>query len=444
VRLDVPASAGRVDRLVIVTRGGQFRMTGSKLTFTSGQDVSPGIEHLFKAGDRYEYSLKDNRSLSSFYFRFSDATNGTSEVELWGVDSTTLTPTPPSGQPAWTPAGWTLLGSQDVSGRRDRDTINVSGATGNFSALQLTVEGGSEIELFDMVLTFTDGQTFSPNLRALFRGEDRTRAIDLPGGARAIRKIDFRYGKLDSAGRAKVSVWGKPANSPPVQSGPTWDQRGWTLLGGKDLLSSRKNDSIPVRGKGAYFTNLTLSVDSGDVEIHDIVVYFNNGTAFRPNVRHYFRGGERSRTIDLPGDARVVNRVDFLYGNLPRGLRAKVTLWGKAGAAPVDTWQSGGWVELGDKLVSRRGVERIKVGRNKGGFSKLVLVADGSNLDVTSLVVKFGRGAPVEIPVTHSFRDGSMSREIDLPAESIAIQWIELRYGKLTARDASRVAVYAK
>jgi hypothetical protein len=36
-----------------------------------------------------------------------------------------------------------------------------------------------------------------------------------------------------------------------------------------------------------------------------------------------------SRTIDLPGDLRVIKRVDFRYGNLVAGAHAKVELWGR-------------------------------------------------------------------------------------------------------------------
>jgi hypothetical protein len=32
--------------------------------------------------------------------------------------------------------------------------------------------------------------------------------------------------------------------------------------------------------------------------------------------------------IDLPGGARVIRRVEFRYGNLPGGGRARVELWG--------------------------------------------------------------------------------------------------------------------
>jgi hypothetical protein len=31
--------------------------------------------------------------------------------------------------------------------------------------------------------------------------------------------------------------------------------------------------------------------------------------------------------IDLPGDARVIRSVEFRYGNLPGGGRAKAELW---------------------------------------------------------------------------------------------------------------------
>ena len=61
-----------------------------------------------------------------------------------------------------------------------------------------------------------------------------------------------------------------------------------------------------------------------------VVVVFGDGEEWRPGIRHHFRGGERSRVIDLPGDRRVIRSVTFRYGNTgARWREAHVELWGR-------------------------------------------------------------------------------------------------------------------
>lgn len=43
-----------------------------------------------------------------------------------------------------------------------------------------------------------------------FPGADsRSRVIDLPGGARFLRRVDFRYGNLVAGAQAKVELWAR-------------------------------------------------------------------------------------------------------------------------------------------------------------------------------------------------------------------------------------------
>lgn len=102
--------------------------------------------------------------------------------------------------------GWNKLGERWVDGAVDHDTIVVGGAEGRFAIVQLKVEHSS-LELFDVVFTFGDGSTFSPPTRLVFHPEETTRVIDLPGGARVIRRVDFRYANLPGGGRAQIELW---------------------------------------------------------------------------------------------------------------------------------------------------------------------------------------------------------------------------------------------
>jgi hypothetical protein len=105
---------------------------------------------------------------------------------------------------------WNRLGERVVNagGRTDRDAIVVTAAEGRFTRIQLRVEH-SALELFDVVVTFADGTTFSPATRLVFAQGTNSRVIDLPGGARAIRRVDFRYANLAGGGRAQIELWAR-------------------------------------------------------------------------------------------------------------------------------------------------------------------------------------------------------------------------------------------
>jgi hypothetical protein len=102
---------------------------------------------------------------------------------------------------------WDKLGERWVNGAVDRDVIHVGRREGRFSRLQIVVEH-SALEMFDMLVVFGDGSTYSPPTRLIFEQSARSRVIDLPGGARVIRRVEFRYGNLPGSGRAQVELWG--------------------------------------------------------------------------------------------------------------------------------------------------------------------------------------------------------------------------------------------
>jgi hypothetical protein len=102
---------------------------------------------------------------------------------------------------------WERLGERWVNGGADRDVIHVGRAEGRFRRLQIVVEN-SALEMFDMQIVFGDGSTYSPPTRMVFERNTNSRVIDLPGGARVIRRVEFRYGNLPGGGRAQVELWG--------------------------------------------------------------------------------------------------------------------------------------------------------------------------------------------------------------------------------------------
>ena len=105
--------------------------------------------------------------------------------------------------------GWELLGQSEADLRNDRDRIQVGRREGTFRALRVVVRG-APLEMSDMVVTFGDGQTFSPKIRYRFDENTSSREIDLPGDRRAIRSVDFNYQSVSRReGRATVYLYGR-------------------------------------------------------------------------------------------------------------------------------------------------------------------------------------------------------------------------------------------
>jgi len=105
-------------------------------------------------------------------------------------------------------AGFEKLGERNIDGKIDRDRIGVGRADGRFKRIAIVVEE-SAAEIFDVEITFGDGDVLRVPTRLVFDRNTRSRVIDLPGGERVIRHVDFKYGNLPGGGRAHVELWGK-------------------------------------------------------------------------------------------------------------------------------------------------------------------------------------------------------------------------------------------
>jgi hypothetical protein len=374
-------------------------------------------------------------------------------------------PPPPAAQRAWDSTGWTLLGAQTVDGRRDRDTIVVGKQEGRFDQLTLVVQD-SDLELNDFLITFGNKETFQPNVRHVFREGSRTRVIDLPGNDRFISRIDLRYANIPGGGKARVEVWarnvrgGGPPGPRPPAPGPAWDSTGWTLLGSQTVSGhggKADKDVIHVGKHEGRYDELTMVVTDSDLELVDFVVTFGNNETFRPQVKHVFREGSRSRSIDLPGNTRAIKKIDLTYANLPGGGKARVEIWGRqrGGAAPAPVgggggavFDSKGWTLLGSQTVSGHGGKADKdvivVGKQEGKFDQLTMVVTDSDLDLIDLVVTFGNGSAFAPKLKHLFKEGARTRVIDLPGNDRFIKQIELTYANLPGGGKARVEVWGR
>jgi hypothetical protein len=241
--------------------------------------------------------------------------------------------------------GWELLGSRRVSFAAERDVIDVGIREGMFSAIRVEVVGGI-LDMYNIRLTFENGETWSPDTRVAFREGSWSRTIDLPGPARMIRKIEFWYRSRLRRGQATVRVFGRAASAaapfptaaatpPALNTGPAPAPGvggDWDHLGLRQVDFRVDHDAIVAVGRGA-FRSIRIDVEGGDLEMFDVKLTFGNGETFSPATRFYFREGTRSRVVDLPGAARIIRRIDFFYRSAvfggQGGGRATVHVYGR-------------------------------------------------------------------------------------------------------------------
>ena len=243
---------------------------------------------------------------------------------------------------------WEPLGTRRVSFAAEKDAIDVGLPAGTFDAIRIEVAGGN-LEMYNIRLTFGNGDTWSPNTRVFFRQGSWSRLIDLPGPVRVIRRIEFWYRSRLRRGQATVRVFGRaatlgaatpvplpgavpsqpgsPPSNPTPNPGATPD---WDHVGMRAVNFRVDHDVIVAAGDGA-FRAVRVDVEGGDLEMFDVKFTFGNGETFSPATRIYFREGSRSRVIDLPGDARIIRRIDFFYRSAPFGAqgRAIVHVYGR-------------------------------------------------------------------------------------------------------------------
>ena len=104
--------------------------------------------------------------------------------------------------------GWRLIAERSIDFSRDRESIDV-GDDRKFHSLRVAVKGGP-VEVGNLVVTFRDGSTFSPQVRSTFEEGTESRAIDLPGEARRIERIDLASRSTSKReGRATILIYGR-------------------------------------------------------------------------------------------------------------------------------------------------------------------------------------------------------------------------------------------
>jgi hypothetical protein len=351
-----------------------------------------------------------------------------------------------------------LLGEKKVDFDTDKDAIDVGGKEGRYVSILLGVTGGN-LEMFDIKVKFANGDDYSPEVRHEFKQGERSRQIDLPGEARVIKEVTFKYSSKIKRGKATVKLFGKPADGgdapkPDNNDKGEWKENlpgsndGYHFLGVREVSFGADHDAIEVGAQDGRFTAIVIAVKEGDLEMWNIKVEFGNGDNFSPEVRANFGEKTRSRVIELPdrdsgAELRVIKKVGFSYKSKRGEGKATVKLYGRP--AGVDKRYTG-YKHLGTREVDfAKDTDVIIVGDSKGTFKALLVEVENADLEMKDITVTFGNGKQHEVDTRLEFNEGSRSRKVDFPGEARTVERIVFKYSTQGRKDGkATVNVYGK
>jgi len=230
----------------------------------------------------------------------------------------------------------------------------------------------------------------------------------------------------------------------------------WELLGSRQVSFRAEKDVIAVTGRQGSFGAIKLEVEGGNLDMYNIGVIFGDGSVFSPETRVEFRQGSWSRSLDLPGDARVIRRVEFLYRSELRRGRATIRLYGREAHLSADPFHGGapapaepgsggrfaGWAHLGQRQVSFRAERDVISAAGEGLFRRIMIVVDDADLEVFNVRIVFQNGGVYSPETRLYFREGSRTRVIDLPGDARAIRRIEFAYKSVRGGGDGRAEVH--
>ncbi len=104
---------------------------------------------------------------------------------------------------------WVFLGQRHVTDRAERDSVEVTASEGSFDAIQIRVKR-SPVRFYDVTVVYSVGTSDELELKDVIPANGKSRVMDLRGGNRLVRRINFTY-EAKSLGRrgAIVEVYGR-------------------------------------------------------------------------------------------------------------------------------------------------------------------------------------------------------------------------------------------
>ena len=104
----------------------------------------------------------------------------------------------------------------------------------------------------------------------------------------------------------------------------------WERLGSRTVNFKLDKDIIHVGAKDGRFAKLKLAVTGGDLNIHKMLIEYQNGQVENINLKHNFNKRSSSRIIDIDGRKRIIKNIIFWYDTKNKSKKkALITVFGR-------------------------------------------------------------------------------------------------------------------
>ena len=227
----------------------------------------------------------------------------------------------------------------------------------------------------------------------------------------------------------------------PLAVRPVAGADDWQLLGSRRVSFGAEKDVIEVGIREGLFDAIRVEVQDGDLEMYNIRVVLGNGTGWSPDTRVAFRERSRSRVIDLPGEARVIRRIEFWYRSRLRRGQATVQVFGRqVHSAPGG--DQAGWDQIGVQQVDFRADHDVIRPAGAGRFRSIRIVVEGGDIEMFNVRITLGDGETFSPPTRLYFGERSRSRDIDLPGAARIIRRIDFFYRSVRGGGQGRATVH--
>ena len=223
------------------------------------------------------------------------------------------------------------------------------------------------------------------------------------------------------------------------------DLRREELLGQREVDFRADNDVIEVGRSEGRFQKIRLVVRGAPIELLDMKVVFDDDSVFDVAKRSRVLRENSDFVIDLPGDRRVIKRIDFQYRSVNRREgKATVLVYGDHGR---EIRRDSRREELlGQREVDfRADNDVIEVGRSEGRFQKLRVIVRGAPIELRDMKVVFEDDSVFDVSRRSRILRENSNLDIDLPGERRVIKRITFQYRSVDRREGkATVLVYGR